>query len=139
MIEREEGSPGRWGWAARALGGLIALIGLVLAVGGAWLAILGGSAYYVLAGLALLAAGVLMALGRSLGAWIYAAAFVATVIWAGVVRPVQYSSTNASVVHPTAAGSITVVNPLITPLDRSRSTRRLTAGAESETWRPMSS
>ena len=38
MIEREEGSPGRWGWAARALGGLIALIGLVLAVGGAWLA-----------------------------------------------------------------------------------------------------
>jgi len=63
---------------------------------------------------------------------------VATVIWAGVVRPVQNNSTNASVVHPTAAGSITAVNPLITPLDRSRSTRLFTAGADSDTFAPIS-
>ena len=36
------------------LGGVLALIGIVLAVGGAWLAILGGSLYYLLAGLGLL-------------------------------------------------------------------------------------
>jgi hypothetical protein len=63
---------------------------------------------------------------------------VATVICAGVVRPVQNSSTNASVVQPTAAGSMTVVNPLITPLPRSRSTLRLTAGADSDTFAPIS-
>ena len=59
-------------------------------------------------------------------------------ICCGVVRPVQNSSTNASVVQPTAAGSITAVKPLITPLDRSRSTRRLTAGADSDTLAPIS-
>ena len=57
---------------------------------------------------------------------------------AGVVRPVQYSSTNASVVHPTAAGSTMVVNPRMTPADRIRSTRRFTAGADSETREPIS-
>src|SRR3954454_272369 len=63
---------------------------------------------------------------------------VATVICAGVVRPVQNSSTKASVVQPTAAGSMTAVNPLMTPAARSRSTRRLTAGAERDTFAPMS-
>lgn len=33
-----------------SLGGLLALIGLILALGGTWLAILGGSLYYLLAG-----------------------------------------------------------------------------------------
>ena len=41
---------------------------------------------------------------------------VARVIWAGVVRPVQNSSTKASVVQPTAFGSTTAVKPLITPI-----------------------
>src|SRR5947207_9756452 len=57
---------------------------------------------------------------------------------AGVVLPVQNSSTNASVVQPIAAGSRTAVKPRMTPLDRSRSTRRLTAGADNATWAPIS-
>ena len=63
---------------------------------------------------------------------------VATAICAGVVRPVQNNSMKASVVQPTAAGSMTAVKFLITPVDRSRSTRRFTAGADRETLSPIS-
>ncbi|MGH6706885.1 MAG: membrane-bound PQQ-dependent dehydrogenase, glucose/quinate/shikimate family, partial [Sphingomicrobium sp.] len=64
------------------LGGLLALIGLVLAAGGAWLAILGGSLYYLLAGLGLLASGVLLVRGRVAGAFLYLVVFAVTVLWA---------------------------------------------------------
>src|SRR5262249_48919594 len=50
----------------------------------------------------------------------------------------QNNSTNASVVQPIAFGSTMAVNFLMTPLARSRSTRRLTAGADSATAVPMS-
>lgn len=69
-------------WAVRALGILILLIGLILAAGGAWLAMLGGSLYYVLVGLALIASGVLLVRGRQSGAFLYAAIFLATCAWA---------------------------------------------------------
>src|SRR5262249_18047493 len=59
-------------------------------------------------------------------------------ICAGVVRLVQNSSTNASVVQPIAFGSTIAVNFLMTPVDRSRSTRRFTAGAERATADPIS-
>jgi len=64
------------------LGIVIAAIGLVLAIGGAWLAVLGGSAYYVLTGVAMIASGALLVRRRLLGGWIYCAVFVITVIWA---------------------------------------------------------
>jgi quinoprotein glucose dehydrogenase len=49
------------------LGVLVALIGFILAGGGAYLAALGGSRYYVLVGAILLAAGYLMIKGRIAG------------------------------------------------------------------------
>ncbi|MFC0204013.1 membrane-bound PQQ-dependent dehydrogenase, glucose/quinate/shikimate family [Novosphingobium soli] len=64
------------------LGGVIAAIGVVLALGGAWLAVLGGSAYYLITGLAMLASGVLLFRRRMAGGWLYCAIFVLTVIWA---------------------------------------------------------
>ncbi|HKX92788.1 MAG TPA: membrane-bound PQQ-dependent dehydrogenase, glucose/quinate/shikimate family, partial [Sphingomicrobium sp.] len=64
------------------VGGLLALIGLVLAVGGAWLAALGGSLYYVLAGLGLIASGFLLIRGDARGAYLYLAVFAATIVWA---------------------------------------------------------
>jgi quinoprotein glucose dehydrogenase len=62
-------------------GGVIALIGLALAVGGAWLLSLGGSFYYLLAGLGLIASGVLLVRRRVTGAWVYLAVFVVTLVW----------------------------------------------------------
>ncbi|EJL29257.1 membrane-bound PQQ-dependent dehydrogenase, glucose/quinate/shikimate family [Novosphingobium sp. AP12] len=64
------------------LGVVIGIIGLVLTIGGAWLALLGGSAYYVLAGLAMVASGALLFRRRMLGGWIYIGVFVLTVLWA---------------------------------------------------------
>ena len=64
------------------LGGLLALIGAVLTAGGSWLAAIGGSIYYLLAGLGLVASGVLLVRSRLLGAWIYVGIWVLTVIWA---------------------------------------------------------
>lgn len=69
-------------WAGRCVGGLLGLLGLVLALGGGWLLALGGSAYYVLAGLALLASGVLLWRGSSWGVALYAVVFLATLVWA---------------------------------------------------------
>lgn len=64
------------------LGALFALIGVVLAVGGAWLAAIGGSLYYLLAGLGLLVTGWLLIRGRVSGVWLYLIIFALTILWA---------------------------------------------------------
>src|SRR3546814_5209194 len=66
------------GWPLPVLGAIILLLGLVLAVGGGYLAVLGGSWYYVLAGTGLVVSGVQLVRGRASGAWWFAAVFVGT-------------------------------------------------------------
>ncbi|KKW68290.1 glucose dehydrogenase [Lampropedia cohaerens] len=66
----------------RFFGVLLALIGLVLAVGGIQLVTLGGSWYYLLAGAALLLSGILLLLRHKLGAWLFGITALATVVWA---------------------------------------------------------
>jgi quinoprotein glucose dehydrogenase len=75
-IGRPKGRP-PWVYAI-----LLILIGLVLIGGGGYLAVLGGSLYYVLCGLAVAVAGVLLMRGSVRGAQLYAAMLVATLIWA---------------------------------------------------------
>ena len=58
-------------------------------------------------------------------------------ITSGVVFPPQNSSTYASVVQPSAAGSTRAENPVMAPEARNRSTRRLTAGADRPTSVPI--
>jgi quinoprotein glucose dehydrogenase len=69
-------------WAALALGIVLGLIGLALTAGGIWLVSLGGSPYYLIAGIALLASGALIGLRNVMGVWLYTLLFVGTVIWA---------------------------------------------------------
>ena len=71
----------RAGWAATLLALVFALIGITLTIGGAWLLILGGSIYYLIAGIALLASAWLLFRGRLLGGWIYVGLFVLSAIW----------------------------------------------------------
>lgn len=69
-------------WLLMGLGVLIALIGLGLAGGGGYLLSLGGSAYFLLMGLAMLVSGVLIARANPRGARLYGVALVLTAIWA---------------------------------------------------------
>ena len=73
----------RWGsWSSIVVGAVIALIGLILAAGGAWLAMLGGSLYYLVVGVAMAVAGALLIKGRLAGGWLYLGIVAVTFIWA---------------------------------------------------------
>jgi len=74
------------GWPARVWagigGGLVGLVGFVLLAGGGWLIVLQGSPYYLLAGAALMATGVMLARRHPAAGLVYAATLAATLIWA---------------------------------------------------------
>lgn len=69
-------------WAVLLLGLLFIIIGLTLLIGGIYLASLGGSWYYFVAGAGLIASGWPLMQRRMLGAWIYIAVFAFTLMWA---------------------------------------------------------
>jgi quinoprotein glucose dehydrogenase len=58
------------------------LIGLALAAGGAWLAVLGGSLYYLIAGAGILVTGALLVARRPAALWVFAAVLIGTLAWA---------------------------------------------------------
>ena len=66
----------------RIFAALVVLLGLGLLLGGMYLATLGGSLYYVLAGLAYLVAGILLWQQRGRGAWLLVLVAVLTIPWA---------------------------------------------------------
>ena len=76
--------------ALAIFGVVIALLGLLMLAGGIWLAGLGGSWYYLLAGAGLLAAGILLVRGSLMGAWLFAAVFIATLAWTIWERGTDY-------------------------------------------------
>jgi quinoprotein glucose dehydrogenase len=71
-------------------GVLAAFLGVLMLAGGIWLAGLGGSWYYLLAGAGLVASGVLLVRGALTGAWVFAAVFVATLAWSIWERGADY-------------------------------------------------
>ncbi|QSR20092.1 glucose/quinate/shikimate family membrane-bound PQQ-dependent dehydrogenase [Novosphingobium sp. KA1] len=77
--------PARAGIATRAwlwlLGGVIVAAGLFFTLGGAKLVSLGGSFYFLIAGLVLLASGLLLIRRKRAGALLFGAVFLGTVLW----------------------------------------------------------
>ena len=69
-------------WFLWLLSALMVVIGLMLGIGGAYLATLGGSVYFLLMGLALIVSAVLIFKGKRSGAWLYAVACILSMIWA---------------------------------------------------------
>ena len=57
------------------------ILGLVLAAGGVQLALLGGSLYYVLTGVIMIAAAAFLWRGRRIGMWLYLFVVAYTLIW----------------------------------------------------------
>lgn len=60
---------------------LILPVGLLMLAGGIWLALLGGSLYYLLTGLAAVGCAVLLYRGRRAAVWLYAAMLAWTLAW----------------------------------------------------------
>lgn len=63
-------------------GGLFLLVGLILAGGGVYLATLGGSLYYLIAGIGLALTGVLLLRRNVAALWLYGAVLLGTILWA---------------------------------------------------------
>lgn len=68
-------------WPARALAVPLALVGLTLLGGGGWLAVLGGSLYYLLAGLCCTATAIGLWQGRAFAGLLFALFLLGTLIW----------------------------------------------------------
>lgn len=69
-------------WPVLLLALIIGLIGFILFFGGAYLIYVGGSPYYALAGLGLLATAGLLWRGSVLALWVYVVVYAATLLWA---------------------------------------------------------
>ena len=69
-------------WPLLLLGLLLVAAGLALAIGGGKLLSVGGSAYYLITGIGVIASGVLLATRRGAALWLYAFILFATLVWA---------------------------------------------------------
>ncbi|KFF49886.1 glucose dehydrogenase [Gammaproteobacteria bacterium MFB021] len=72
------------------VGLIVALAGLALGGGGLYLALLGGSWYYLIAGVGMLLAGIQLWRGRLSGAWLYALVFIGSFLWAAWESGLNY-------------------------------------------------
>ena len=69
-------------WPLLLLGLVLVAMGLALAIGGGKLLSVGGSAYYLIAGIGFIVSGVLLAMRRGAALWLYALILFATLAWA---------------------------------------------------------
>lgn len=81
MAERPDATRALPRPAWRAFAALLAVVGTVFLIGGGWLVMLGGSAYYALAGLGTLAAGIMAWRGSGRARLLYAAVVIGTLAW----------------------------------------------------------
>ena len=90
---------------------IYALIGLALAGGGIWLAALGGSIFYIVLGVGILATGALLLAQRRSALWLFAIVLVGTLAWA--VYEVQFDwwplAARGDIIFPMALWLLTPV------------------------------
>ncbi len=80
------------------------IIGLTLAAGGTWLVALGGSRYYLLTGVALVAVGILYSRRDVFGAWLYLLVYMATLLWSYFEVGASFWPLVPRIVAPTVLG-----------------------------------
>ncbi|WP_334165008.1 membrane-bound PQQ-dependent dehydrogenase, glucose/quinate/shikimate family [Phenylobacterium sp.] len=127
MSETERPRRGAGGWAALAGALFVALIGAALAAGGVQLVLLKGSPYYLLAGLGLVAAGVLLALRRPAGGTVYGTVLLATLPWALWEAGFVFWPLLSRLFAPAVLGLPVLLILLAAPKDRRRLPMGLTA------------
>ncbi|NJR79393.1 membrane-bound PQQ-dependent dehydrogenase, glucose/quinate/shikimate family [Sphingomonas corticis] len=106
-------------WTLRLLGAAICLFGVPMAIGGVMLAGVGGSWYFLLMGAVMTASGVLIARRRVAGAWLYGAAFAATIVWAlGDAGFAFWPLVSRLVALAVLATAVAALYPLLAPRGR---------------------
>ncbi|ANY14940.1 PQQ-binding-like beta-propeller repeat protein [Bordetella pseudohinzii] len=117
--------------AAFGLAIVLAVSGVVLGIGGVKLALLGGSWYYVLTGLALVAAGVLLWHRNAWSAWLYAATLAGTLLWSLLQVGLDFWGLLARLAFPCLLGLGFWLPPVVRSLARgprsNRAARFITA------------
>ena len=73
---------GSWFWWRAFVAALIGVFGAAIAAGGLWLILLGGSWYYLPAGIGLIVTAWLLFRGRGGALWVYLLVYGTTVLWA---------------------------------------------------------
>ena len=73
---------GSWFWWQAFVAALIGVFGAAIAAGGLWLILLGGSWYYLPAGIGLIVTAWLLFRGQGGALWVYLLVYGATVLWA---------------------------------------------------------
>jgi len=106
------------------LGVLIAIAGVVLAAGGAWLLALGGTWYDLIAGIGLCLTAAALIRGRNVALWIYAGVLLVTLVWSLGEVGLQGWKLEPRLLLPSFLGLV-----LLTPWVRSRLLPRAAAPA----------
>ena len=113
-------------WAGRLIGGVIGAVGAVLAAGGLWLILLGGSLYYLMSGIGYVVVGVLLSRRRAAGAALAAALLAATLAWALWEAGLDYWALFPRLLLPAGLALLALLAALRFP---SNQRRGVTAGA----------
>ncbi|MFO3798096.1 MAG: membrane-bound PQQ-dependent dehydrogenase, glucose/quinate/shikimate family, partial [Anaerolineales bacterium] len=126
MVEARTRDRGFGFWLLVATGVTILVFGLPILGGGVWLAYLGGSWYYMLAGLGLLITSLLLFRRSIFAVWVYLLTFAGTVVWA--LWEAGFDGW-AQVPRLVAPSVVLVLILALIPVLRGRSARRVNKGA----------
>jgi glucose dehydrogenase len=95
------------------------MIGAVIAGGGLWLLLLGGTPYYILSGTAYVVSGVLLWRRRQAGAWLAVALLAATLAWAVWDAGLDYWAVSARLFLPAGLALMALLATLRFPANKS--------------------
>ncbi|WP_101340484.1 PQQ-binding-like beta-propeller repeat protein [Cereibacter azotoformans] len=117
-------------WMVMVLAAVIVIFGLLIAAGGGWLLALGGSWYYLPAGLGLLVTGWLLFRQSMAAVWVYLVVYAGTVVWALWEAGLNLWPQVPRLVAPTLILLLVLLSiPVLRRGSRGASARRTVAGA----------
>ena len=105
-------------WPARILAAILIAIGVAVAAGGAYLAVLGGSLYYLIGGIAVALAGWWTWRGEARGGWTYGLFLAATMVWALWESGIDAWQLTARIFGPAVIGLLFALPPVRRALGR---------------------
>ena len=112
----------------RVIANLIIVLGAVIAGGGLWLLLLGGTPYYILSGTAYVVSGMLLWRRRQAGAWLAVALLAATFAWAVWDAGLNYWAVSPRLFLPAGLAFMALLATLRFPANKSWRVAAHTAG-----------